>query len=115
MRLTLLGLALLTAACGTSTSTQLEITGDSIDALGKQFDAVSRQMTTGCINKVYTISACDTYRAFGEKFKQAYPALKTIWFTATQFDDQTLAGSAQAAFDKLRGDLAPYLILIGGS
>jgi hypothetical protein len=109
----ILVLTLLTASCA-SASKSLQVTGESIVALGNQFSTVSRAMTDGCNRKVYTVKTCSDYRVFGEKFKQAYPAAKTLWIAATQYEDQTLAANASSALSQLAADLAPFLTMTGG-
>lgn len=106
----------LAPACSTFTSTSktLEVTGESLATLGTQFNVVSRHMTDGCIAKTYAQTTCANYRKLGEKFKSAYPAARTLWVTATQYEDKALATSAQSAVAKLTADLAPFLALVGG-
>lgn len=110
-----LGLAVLLTACTTATSTKIEITGDSIVSLATTFDAVSRHMTALCVAKTYTVATCDSYRQFGEKFKVAYPAAKSLWNSATQFEDKGLLAGATTALSKLSSDLAPFLAMMGGT
>ncbi|HJR00282.1 MAG TPA: hypothetical protein VKA83_01505 [Methylomirabilota bacterium] len=115
MRHALIALLLAVALTGcTSTSKSIIITGDALVSLATQFDAVSRHMTQACVAKQYTVATCDAYRTFGEKFKQAYPATKTLWGAATQFEDKGLAAAAQDSFAKLAADLQPFLAMIGG-
>jgi hypothetical protein len=109
----LIGLALLFGGCA-STYKGLVISGDSLVSLATQFDVVSKHMTAACVAKTYTVQTCASYRTFGEKFKQAYPATKTLWNAATQFEDKGLAAAAQDSFAKLAADLAPFLAMIGG-
>jgi hypothetical protein len=115
MRSLIVALTLAVALSGcASTSTTLQVTGESIVGLGTQFDAVSRHMTAACVAKTYTVATCTTYRTFGEKFKLAYPAAKTLWHAATQFEDKGLASAAQASLAKLSADLAPFVAMMGG-
>ena len=108
-----LTVALLLSGCA-GTSKTLIITGDSLVSLATQFDAVSRHVTQACIAKQYTVATCDGFRTFSDKFKAAYPATKTLWVAATQYEDKGLAAAAQDSFTKLAADLAPFLAMIGG-
>lgn len=113
-RLLSLLLLLALAGCTAATSTKIEMTGDSIVSLATTFDTVSRHMTAQCIAKVYTVATCDAYRTFGEKFKASYPAAKTLWNSATQFEDKGLLAGASTALSKLSSDLAPFLAMMSG-
>lgn len=114
MKKIIIGTLLFLVACATPLSTKIEITGESLASLSVQFDTVSRAMTDGCVAKKFTIATCTAYRQFGEKFKAAYPAAKTMWNAATQYEDKNLATAANTAFSSLATDLAPFLAMIGG-
>jgi len=92
----------------------LEVTGESLAAIGQSYAVAAKIISADCnAGKTYTKKQCADFRAFGEKFKIAYPAAKDLWIAASQFEDKALAENAAAALAKLLADLAPFLALAG--
>ena len=115
--LTLLTVAILLmgASCGTTPGVTLVATGETIKAVGTDWLAVNAKFVEGCKPSGPTLDAgtCASARAFGEKFKKAYPLASDLYATAVGTNDAALAGDAKAAVRKLALEGAALAIKVG--
>lgn len=106
---------LILTACATATSTKIQMSGESLDALGQLFNRVSVNVTRDCIANIHTKKTCADFTVMSDKFKLAFPPARSLWNTAVKYEDEGLGKAAESALQKLTADLAPFAKLIGGA
>lgn len=115
-RWSVLIVALWMVACSSASAPTkaVEVSGESIDALGKLFVSTATAFTQGCINKVYTVAQCDAFRTFGQRFQMSFPVAKDAWTAASVSGNQAALNQQATALTQLSNDLAPFAALITG-
>jgi hypothetical protein len=106
---------LLGASCGTTPGVTLVATGETIKAVGTDWLAVNARFVEACKPSGPTLdpATCGAARAFGEKFKKAYPLASDLYSTAVGTNDAALAGDAKAAIRKLALEGAALAVKVG--
>jgi hypothetical protein len=99
-------LVVLTGCAGLTKTT--EVTGESIVALGNTYASTATAMTNGCVAKAYTVAQCDSFRAFGLKFRIAYPLAKDGWNAASAAGNKADMTTQGNILSQLAADLAPF-------
>lgn len=107
----LVALALVLTGCGTLTAAKgLFVSGVSLEALGEQFVAVSRQVSAGCEQRIIPAPTCEKYRTFGEHFKRVYPLTVEMWRAARRAEDAAAQEKAEDVARVLSRDLTKLSI-----
>lgn len=88
----------------------LFVSGVSLAELGKQFIAVSEQVTAGCVAKSIPVPVCERYRVFGVQFKKVYPLTVGLWEAARAAGDVKAKNKAEAVMEQLATDLSKLTI-----
>ena len=104
---------LLLSGCA-STAPPLVVSGEALKAVGLQFVATSTAVTKACVAKQLTLTQCDSYRGFAQKFKAAFPSAVVVQETAMTFGDRTLAENAAVIVAQLVAELGTFTALLGG-
>jgi hypothetical protein len=102
----------LVASC-TSTTQGLLVSGESLKAVGTQFVAAGPAFVTGCQAGTIKPVDCQTFKAFGEKFKQEYPLAISLWQAAVNANDAAAAKNAAAVIMSLATDLSAIALQAG--
>lgn len=99
------GLALAVASCATwNFQKSLAVTGESLDATGRQFVQVAAVYKDGCdVRKTIPAEQCKSFAAFGRKFQSAYPTVVGLWKTARAAGD---AATQEKVEEKIAGLVA---------
>ena len=95
--------------CATFYKTLL-VSGVSLAELGKQFVAVSEQITAGCIAYAIPVPTCERYRVFGTQFKKIYPVTVGLWEAARASGDTKAKNKAEAVMEQLATDLSKLTV-----
>ena len=113
MRRKVLPLALLVlnmSLFGCSTVTPFIVTGDSLDAVGKQFTETSVAMYNGCSRGKVEPDTCRAWRDFSERFKPGFDLAVTGWKGALVVNDAAKRGQVAGAIGALGAELGVYIV-----
>jgi len=100
------------ASCGRTPTQALLITEAGLQAIANDFVAASEVATERCnvIPRRAPDSFCNGFKAFAEKFKQAFPQAANLWITARRTRDAAVQEGAASALRALAAELSPYLL-----
>jgi len=98
---------LVLAGCATTKDVYngLVTSGETLDAVGKQFVSVSAMYKVGCDSGRIKPADCTAYRKFGEKFKVSYPLAVSLWESARAANDSASEKAARDAILQLSTEL----------
>lgn len=88
------------------------VTGESLDALGRQFVATNDAMTKARLAGAVTADGYAQWRTFGRKFQAAYPLALDLWRAADASGDERLQAQAAAMLAALGADLSKWIALV---
>lgn len=102
--------ALLAGCAGASKG--LVVSGESLVAIGDQFVAVAHVYKDGCDTPPQRIppADCARFRAFGVKFKVAYPAAHKVWEAARRTNDVAAQKNASLLISALAVELSTLTV-----
>jgi len=99
--------------------TGLVTSGETLNAVGKQFVSISALYKAGCDSGQIKPAECAAYRKFGEKFKLSYPIAVALWESARAANDAASEKAARDAILQLSTELtalaAQAYIVFGGN
>jgi hypothetical protein len=102
-------LALLTA-CGTTGYKSFVASGESLKAVGTQFETVAKMYKQGCDAKQLKMAECDAFRAFGLRFKAVYPISVDLWDASRQAGDGTMEKQTRERIIQLSTELSQLAV-----
>lgn len=86
----------------------------AVDSLGAQFQGVSALYVQRCdVAKTLDAKTCNSYRAFGEKFKAVYPGAVGLWKSSRRVSDVALQGQTETIIASLIGELVSFGTTVG--
>ena len=95
------------AGCASWRTPTLEVSGQTLAALGNQFAKVSEVFSRGCAEpRSIPVQACTDFRTFGVNFKKSYPLLVGLWEAAREANDASAQKSTQQLVTQLASQLA---------
>lgn len=97
---------LLLAGCAQS----LAVTGQSLKAVGEEYEAVSLVFGQACQGGVIAPVTCAKYRSFQERFRKAYPLAVGVWDAARKANDANAQKQARVAIEGLAADLSALAV-----
>jgi hypothetical protein len=101
-------LLLLLAGCalGGLFGKSLIVTGETLDATGKQFVAVGATYKKGCdVDKSIPQKQCLSFKTFGEKFQKTFPLSVQLWEAARASNDKVMQGEVEDIIKGLSSEL----------
>lgn len=93
-----------------STVTPFIVTGDSVDALGKQYTETASAMFAGCSKDKIEPDTCRAWRDFSERFKPGYDLAVTGWKSAAVVEDAAKRGRVAASVGALGAELGTFIV-----
>jgi hypothetical protein len=88
-----------------STVSPFVVSGESLDAAGRSFEATNSVMETAVRQGAISVDQYKTWRGFGMGFQLAFPAARQAWESARKANDVAGEHDAEALIRSLVGEL----------
>jgi hypothetical protein len=102
---------LLLVGCSTF-SKSIAVTGESLDATGRQFVQVAALYKDGCdVKKTIAPDECKKFADFGRNFQKVFPTAVGLWKSARAAGDSTTQQALESKLGELAGALSQFSIM----